>query len=377
VAAARAAGTIVVASAGNDSSNVANYSPASEPGVVTVSAVDATKGLAWYSNFGAGIDVAAPGGDESVDTTGDGITDGVISLVYANRGTRLYAPYEGTSMASPHVAAIVALMRAAYPALTPDDVDQMIAGTRGVGPIVTDLGAAGKDNQFGHGLLNANLAVLSALEAANASAPDVPVLLLSAPTLDFGATVDELPLEISNAGRGTLTVTNVTTSAGWITVLPRALGVNTVTVDRSGLTDGVHVGTITVETNGGTGTVDVRATVTSTPAVTGGNVGAVFVLAVDPKTNVVVAQARAVSADGYAFRMTGLPTGDYRLLAGTDLDESGIIDDEGEAFGAYPVTSDPGIIPLNSDRANLDFPVRFQFGVSGQSMRRGVAKAPY
>jgi serine protease len=66
IAQARAAGLVVVASAGNQASSAPSY-PAASPGVISVSAVDAGEALTFYSSFGATIDVAAPGGDLSVD----------------------------------------------------------------------------------------------------------------------------------------------------------------------------------------------------------------------------------------------------------------------------------------------------------------------
>jgi serine protease len=364
---ARGAGTVVVASAGNDATDASFYSPAGEAGVVTVSAVDLLEQAASYSNYGSVVDVAAPGGDDTTDQNGDGIPDGVLSLVYSNNGKTLYTPYEGTSMASPHVSGIVALMKAVYPALSPDELDKMLAGTAGVGPITQDLGVKGRDDSFGNGLINANLAVLSALEAASQPTTTTPLLQLSATALDFGALDVMRTFDIANVGRGTLTVTSVTADQPWITIAPRALGTNTVTVDRTGLASGVHSGVVTVTTNGGTKTVDVRVTVASATAVPGGDVGIVYVLLVDPTTNAFVAETSTSIADGYAFSLPNVPAGDYELVAGTDLDNSGIVNDDGEAFGAYPVTSGPQIVHVGKDQTGLSFPLRFLFDVQAAS----------
>jgi serine protease len=74
---ARAAGVIVVAAAGNDSSDIPTF-PASYDNVVSVTAVDLNRNPAPYANFGDHVDVAAPGGDTSVDRNGDGYGDGVL-----------------------------------------------------------------------------------------------------------------------------------------------------------------------------------------------------------------------------------------------------------------------------------------------------------
>jgi serine protease len=365
---------VVVASAGNDNTDASFYSPAGEDGVVTVSAVDLLGQRASYSNYGSVIDVAAPGGDETTDENGDGVPDGVLSLVYSNNGKTLYQPYEGTSMASRHVSGIIALMKSVYPAMTPDIVDSMLAGTAGVPAITQDVGTKGLDDEYGYGLLNANLGVLSSLQAASKPTTTTPLLQLSTTTLDFGPVDDTRTFDITNAGRGTLTVTSTADDKPWITVTPGAVGTNTVTIDRTGLSSGVYSGTITVVTNGGTQTVGIRMTVASATAVPGGDVGVVYVLLVDPTTNDVVAETRTSPADGYAFSFEGVPPGDYDLVAGTDLDDSGIVNDDGEAFGAYPVTSDPRIVHVGTSQTDLNFPLRFQFQVQAASTGRHALK---
>lgn len=117
---ARSRGTVVVVAAGNDNMNVSNASPANCSGVIAVAATGKTGGRASYSNYGTLVDVAAPGGDGSYS---------VISTL--NSGTNApgsdnYAGYQGTSMATPHVAGVAALMFAAKPTLTPDQVESML-----------------------------------------------------------------------------------------------------------------------------------------------------------------------------------------------------------------------------------------------------------
>ena len=115
---AMGAGTTVVVAAGNDAADASGFMPASCNNVITVAASDFRGRLVQrYSNFGATVEIMAPGGDVDRDDDGDGNEDGVYSMV--NGG---YAYYNGTSMATPHVAGVAALVLAASPSATPAQV---------------------------------------------------------------------------------------------------------------------------------------------------------------------------------------------------------------------------------------------------------------
>jgi serine protease len=149
---ARGRGTVIVVAAGNSNANAANYSPASCSGIITVAAVNRSGGRSYYSNYGSVVDIAAPGGDMRSASS-----NGVLSTL--NTGTTTpasdaYAYYQGTSMATPHVAGVVALMLAKNPALTPDQVESYIKSSARAFPATC--------SQCGSGIVDANAAVVAA-----------------------------------------------------------------------------------------------------------------------------------------------------------------------------------------------------------------------
>lgn len=121
---ATAAGVIVVVAAGNDSIDVKNAMPANCEKVITVAATTIDGGLASYSNFGERIDIAAPGG-EILTSLFEGIVncgnDGLTTP-----GQHALVALEGTSMAAPHVAGVVALMRSKDPDISYEEVYRKI-----------------------------------------------------------------------------------------------------------------------------------------------------------------------------------------------------------------------------------------------------------
>ncbi|MDT9695053.1 S8 family serine peptidase [Streptomyces sp. P17] len=117
-------GTTVVVAAGNSNANAANYSPASCSNVISVAAADRQGNRSYYSNYGTVVDIAAPGG-ETNSVTANGILS-TLNAGAAGPGAESYEYYQGTSMAAPHIAGLVALMKSKNPALTPAQIESAI-----------------------------------------------------------------------------------------------------------------------------------------------------------------------------------------------------------------------------------------------------------
>lgn len=151
------AGVALVAAAGNSLAQCSGGGPApvtypaAYAAVWAIAATGPTDERACYSHAGPQVLLAAPGGDSRLppETAAE-----VFSTVYdVPSQTADYDYMEGTSMAAPLVAGVVALMFDAAPGATLEQIEQVLAAT------ASDLGPSGRDDLHGHGLVRADLAV--------------------------------------------------------------------------------------------------------------------------------------------------------------------------------------------------------------------------
>jgi serine protease len=355
-------GVIVVAASGNESTNQKTY-PAAYDGVISVSAVDFSSNLAYYSNFGETIDLAAPGGDNSADLNADGYPDGVLSTTGDDTSgviTMAYSFNQGTSMAVPHVAGVVALMKAVWPKMSYHAFDSLLRS----GIITNDLGTLGWDDFFGYGLIDAQKAVIAAQGGTLPTA-----LSVSPSTISFGTAFSSSTLRLTKLGDvdATLSVTSISDDSDWLNVIPDqidgdGLGTYTVEVDRTGLAGGFYGGVIAFVSS--ENTVNVPVGMLVSPVGRSVDAGYHYVLLLDPATYETLEQVDATLDDGvYRFSFSNVGEGDYLLYAGTDLDNDSVIGDRGNALGAYPSIDQPTVIHPDKNLGGLDFRTEFNINL--------------
>ncbi len=170
VAYAHKKGVVVVCAAGNESRGSVGY-PAAYPGAIAVSATQEDEGTAFYSNYGKDVDIAGPGGNTRAGENGGVLQN---TIVVGNPEKSGYFAFMGTSMASPHVAGLAALV-VGEGVTNPAMVEQILKDT------------ARKPNKqkytsdkYGAGIIDAPAAILAARTKHGADQTGLALLLAAA-----------------------------------------------------------------------------------------------------------------------------------------------------------------------------------------------------
>ncbi|HLV11092.1 MAG TPA: S8 family serine peptidase, partial [Trueperaceae bacterium] len=325
---------VVVAAAGNVNQPAIGFTPANCPGAIVVGATDRDGDRASYSNYGSRIDIMAPGGDAE---------SGVLSTGPGNTGPGTYMPMYGTSMAAPHVAGVAALMKAIAPEMSPADFDALLAA----GELTNDYGAPGRDNVYGHGLLDAYRAVLAAHMLANGTVPDLPPQppLVQPPALIMNAQTAAAVVTVSEPATAVPPIAAVRASVPWLSAGPTmtdaaGFGHYTIAADRRGLAPGTY--NAYVEVASSAGTVKLPVTVVVEKPSSPGTAGPLHVLLIDARTRTAVAQQTIAATGGIGeFRFQRVPPGSYVIVAGADADA----DNDGRICGPGEACSIAGADP--------------------------------
>lgn len=375
-----AAGKIVVVAAGNESQDARFVSPANCQNVITVGASDFAGLRAPYSNYGPRIDVMAPGGDTSADLNSDNFVDGVLSLGFNDNTQQFNFPfYQGTSMATPHVAGVASLMKALKPDISqlevlealrstarPLSLEQCNGGQLGVG--VADCGA---------GLIDANAALQTIDSTTPPPPPPAEDLVFNPTNVNFGTDLDSFDIALTNNSLTSLdwsvetfiddadNPSEVATGVVLLSELSGSLSPGAsqnlrVSVDRSlASADGDYHLDIEFLTTAGTKLYPIFFTKGIITSPVTGDLQDTQVLAcfLDANQKCVTAKSieTTISQTGTSadYSVTSLAAGNYWIIGWKDSNEDDDIN-AGDFFGYYSVDS-LGATVINPPASNIDF----------------------
>ncbi len=338
------AGKIIVVAAGNSNQDASSFVPASCSGVITVGATDFAGARAPYSNFGQRIDVVAPGGDVSADLNNDTRPDGVLSLGKNDQTGNFNFIFEnGTSMAAPHVAGVLALMKSRDPSLTLTRALEVLKRTaRELTPTkCTGSGTAKTSSDCGAGLIDAQ-AALQALSPGNAPTPDFSLRVNPTSLRVVRGSSVNISITAEAVGGFDLSTVAITfagaPSGVTLTATGSTVQVNvpaTVAPDSYSI---VFEGTGAGLTRTATLTLTVTAAPTQAVSINGSSVLACFYVAATDSCDVNKSVEITVNGTGLQanYSISNLSDGNYIVFAGKDVDGNNDIN-SGDFLGVYTV----------------------------------------
>lgn len=319
------ANAIVLVAAGNDNQDAESFTPANAPGAICVASVGNGAGgrpeRASYSNFGSLVDVAGPGGEQAVDNDGDGNGDGVLSTV-----GDFVAFYQGTSMATPHVAGVAMLMKSVNPDLSNDEARAILQDTADA-DIECDEGCgAGQINAFG------------AVTAASGGATGVSAASVrvgrgateAAITFrNFGDTDVNVDISIGGADRDAITV-----SDGSGVIPAGGKFIITATIARNDTNDDRGSATITATSADEAAEARLDWTADQGVVVEVVSVGALPILE-DGSFDAPVRIVETNSIKKFAYKLFNIDPGEYLIVGLLDGNNDGDFDDDVDGTGFF------------------------------------------
>ncbi len=327
---------VIVAASGNEG-GLAVGCPAGYDSVLAVGATTESGEVARFSNFGSGLDVVAPGVE-------------ILSLSRFGNGEGHYEEASGTSMASPHVAGVLALMKSIHKSLNYPRVLEMLRA----GVMTTDLRSEGFDEVSGWGLVDASAAVSAATQDANGELEFQPRLGVFPTELLFDGNNSNQRFFLSDLGRtGFLSHSDaeINPSHQWLSytteVLPREereVGMSqayTILIDRNDLEKGEYAGAISVTArdHGGlsiTKEISVRMQVED---VTSGDAGVLYIIAYDSVNERVLTQTTTDADKHYLFSLRVPEETPFLLYAAADTDYDRNVCENNTLCGFRPLTA--------------------------------------
>jgi len=337
---------IVVVAAGNEGADAGFTTPANCGNVVVVGATDYAGERAFYSNYGPRVDVMAPGGDPGANLSGNG-NDGVLSLTRDDAaGAFAYGFQVGTSMAAPHVAGVISLMKSLAPGLS--RTEALAALTATARPLTPEACGRPSGGDCGAGLIDAAAAV-AAVAGGDVPTPGGGAIVYEPNPVDYGATLVTRDIRLTNTGTATVDWFIVgyrpdpanpgAVPAGALTVdaasgvlAPDASTTIATSLDRSFVTaPGTYRIDLVFSVDGVDQPLTVRfrtAEAATTPT------GPTRILAVDDTDVDTISAARSYPAFVTSYAVSTAP-GRYVVIAWSDENRDGVLN-EGDYFGLHP-----------------------------------------
>ncbi len=351
-----AKGAIVVVAAGNENVEAADTIPASCSGVITVGATNRAGARAPYSNFGPRVDVMAPGGQGTPSSN----TDEVLSLdkIDGPGGGFTFGYKQGTSMATPHVAGVIALLKSKDPSLNFSRALSILKRT--ARPLTveqcTGAGTAKVSTDCGAGLIDAQ-AALTALDTN----PDFSLTLK--PSSVIGERGQTVQVQVSQSNVNGFASPASLQLLGTNPKLTGSISGSTVSLTLANdITFGTYALKVQGTANGLTreASISVNVIDVNAPPSQQEDVNGTFILFcyyVNKACDEVKSDGQFINQPGVRspYVSPELPDGDYVVIAWKDVDNSKKIN-KGDLLGGYFVGADLGVVrpPVNAINVDLE-----------------------